>query len=55
MGLAVEDPMALLDDGDADGLGEVTLPRARRHSHILRRFSGPSSSTMPGTPSSANA
>ena len=28
VGLAVEDPMALLDDGDPDDLRQVTLPRA---------------------------
>jgi hypothetical protein len=55
MRLAIEDAMALLDDGDADGLRQVALARAGRHSHILRSFSVQSSSTMPGTPSSASA
>jgi hypothetical protein len=35
-------------------LAEVAFADARRPSHILRRFSVPSSSTMPGTPSSAS-
>ena len=30
VGLAVEDAMALLDDGHAEGLSEVALPRAGR-------------------------
>ena len=55
VGLAVKDAMALLDDGDADGLRQVALARAGRRSHILRSFSAPSSSTMPGIPSSASA
>jgi hypothetical protein len=53
--LAVADPMPLLDRGEADRLGEVALPRARRRSHILRSFRDPSSSTMRGTPSSGSA
>lgn len=55
VGFAVQDPVALLDDGEADGLRQVALAGAGRDSHILHRFRVPSSSTMPGTPSSASA
>ena len=53
--LAVEDAMAVLDDRDADRLGEMTLAGAGRNSHILHSFSVPSSSTTPGTRSSVSA
>jgi hypothetical protein len=52
MRLPVEHPMALLNDGKADGLREVTLARARRNSHILRSFRVASPSTIPGIRSS---
>jgi hypothetical protein len=47
--------MPLLDDGEADRLGEMTLAGPGRTSHILHSFSLPLSSTIPGIPSSASA
>ena len=55
MRFAVEDAVALLDHREADGLDQVALAATGRSSHILRSFSVPSSSTILGIPSSANA
>jgi hypothetical protein len=49
------DAEAVLDGPEAEGDREVGLPHAGRRRHILRSFSGPSSSTMPGIPSLASA
>jgi hypothetical protein len=53
VGFAIEDAMALLDDGDADRLGEMALAGAGRNSHILRSFRDPSPSITAGIRSSA--
>jgi hypothetical protein len=46
--LAVEHPMALLNDSETDSLGKMALPGAGRNSHILRSFGAPSPFTIPG-------
>jgi hypothetical protein len=51
--LTIDDAVALLDRGEADGLGQVTLARAGRNSHMLRSFRAPSPSTTAGIRSSA--
>ncbi len=53
VGLAIEDAMPLLDDGEADGLGEMAFARAGRNNNILRSFRAPSSFTTAGTRSVA--
>ena len=35
MGFAIENPITLLDDGVADGLGDVTFPAAWRYQNIM--------------------
>jgi hypothetical protein len=55
VGFAVEDAVALLDDGHTDGLGEMALAGAEQSSHILRSFTAASSSTIAGIRSSVRA
>jgi hypothetical protein len=55
VGLTVEDAMPLLDDGEADRLGEMALAGSGRNSHIVRSFNGPLLFTTAGSRSSASA
>ena len=51
--LPIQDAVALLDDSEAEGLGQMALPRAGRNGHMLRSFNAPSPSTTAGILSSA--